>query len=122
MNEAAWALLGTFVGALLSAGAGWLMQSRQFRHEEKMHAIANQGKEAMKGILLEMLNHKAYTDRSFSALRERVGGLTDDELRRLLHELGARKTSREEGSEEWWYLEARREERIKKMAEREKRA
>lgn len=112
MNEAGWALLGAVVGALLSAGAGWFMQSRQFMHEEKMRAIANQGKEAIKAILLEMLNHKSYTDRSFSALRERVGGYTDDELRQFLHELGARKTSRDGGSEEWWYLESRKQERI----------
>jgi hypothetical protein len=98
----------------LSAGAGWFMQSRQFMHEEKMHAIANQGKDAIKAILLEMLNHKSYTDRSFSALRERIGGYTDDELRKLLHELGARKTSRDVGSEEWWYLESRKQERIEK--------
>ena len=122
MSEAGWALLGTIVGAALSAGAAWLLQSRQFKHDEKMHAIVNQGKEAIKAILMEMLNHKSYTDRSFTALRERVGGLTDDELRHLLHELGARKTSRAEGSEEWWYLDSRREERIKKSEERNGRA
>lgn len=47
MNEAVWVLIGTVVGGLLSAGAGWLMQSRQFRHEERMHAIANQGRERL---------------------------------------------------------------------------
>lgn len=122
MNEAIWALLGVVVGGLLSAGAAWLMQSRQFKHDEKMHAINNQGKEAIKSILLEMLNHKSYTDRSFSALRERVGGITDDELRKILHELGARRTSRDNGSEEWWYLESRREERIQKKEERKRKA
>lgn len=65
-----------------------------------------------------MLNHKTYTDRSFAALRERVGGFTDDELRQLLHEVGARKTSREDGAEEWWYLESRKQERLEKKAKR----
>lgn len=117
MSEAAaWALTGTIVGAFLSGGTNWLMQSRQFKHAEKMHTIANQGREAVKAILLEMLNHKSYTDRSFDALRERVGGFSDDELRQLLHEIGARKTSRDDGSEEWWYLESRRQERIAKKA------
>lgn len=122
MEEAIWALIGVVIGSVVSAGASWLMQSRQFRHEEKMHAINNQSKEAIKAILLEMLNHKLYTDRSFSALRERVGGVTDDELRQLLHEIGARKTSRENGSEEWWYLESRRDERIRKKQEKQSNA
>jgi hypothetical protein len=87
-----------------------------------MHAINNQGKEAVKSILLEMLNHKSYTDRSFEALRERVGGVTDDELRYILQEIGARRTVRENGCQEWWYLESRRDERIRKRAERTKTA
>ncbi len=122
MNDALWALLGVVVGALLSAGASWLMQSRQFKHDLKMYALANQGKESVKAVLFEMLNHKSYTDRSFAAIRERVGGFTDDELRQLLHEVGARKTSRDDGFEEWWYLETRRQERLEKMARRDSRA
>ena len=122
MSEAVWALIGTVVGALLSTGVGWFMQSRQFKHEEKMYARANQGREAVKAILLEMLNHKNYTDRSFAALRERVGGFTDEELRQLLHEIGARKTSREGGTEEWWFLKSREQERLEKKAKREGRA
>ena len=118
MNEATWAIVGVVVGALMSAGASWLMQSRQFKHEMQMYSLANQSKDAVKAVLLEMLNHKAYTDRSFTALSERIGGFTDDELRQILHELGARRTSRDDGSEEWWYLESRRQERREKKAKR----
>jgi len=118
MSEAAWAIAGVVVGALLSAGASWVMQSRQFKHEIKMFEISNKGKESVKAVLLEMLNHKSYTDRSFWALRERVGGFSDDELRQMLHEIGARKTSREDGSQEWWYLESRAQERREKKAKR----
>lgn len=120
MTEAAWALSGALLGALISGGVGLILQTRQFKHEERMYQIANLGKEAIKSILLEMLNHKSYTDRSFSALRERVGGVTDDELRQALHELGARKTSRNDGSEEWWYLDSRSAERIEKREARKK--
>jgi len=112
MIEAAWAIVGTVVGAILSVAAARLIQSKQFKHEERMYVLANQAKESLKGILLEMLNHKSYTDRTFAALRERVGGLTDDELRLLLHELGARKTTHKKSEEEWWFLESRRQERI----------
>lgn len=122
MSDVMWALLGVVVGALLSAGTSWLLQSRQFKHEMKMYSLANQSKESVKAVLLEMLNHKSYTDRSFSAIRERVGGFTDDELRQLLHEVGARKISRQEASEEWWYLESRKQERLEKKDRRNSRA
>lgn len=112
--EAWWALGGTALGALLSTASNWWTQSRQFKHEEKMHVLQNQSREAVKAILLEMLNHKSYTDRSFHAMRERVGGFNDDELRQILHEIGARKTSRNEGAEEWWHLDSRKQERIDK--------
>lgn len=122
MTEAAWALAGALLGALISGGVGLILQARQFKHDERMYQIANLSKEAIKSILLEMLNHKNYTDRSFSALRERVGGITDDELRKILHELGARKTSRNDGAEEWWYLESRLAERIEKRETRQNHA
>lgn len=116
MNEAIWAIIGVVIGALMSAGADWLMQSRQFKQEMQMYSLANQSKDAVKSVLLEMLNHKAYTDRSFPTLREGAEGFTDDELRQILHELGARKTSRDNDSEEWWFLESRRQERHEKKS------
>jgi hypothetical protein len=87
MNEAIWAIIGVIIGALMSTGASWLMQSRQLKHEMRMYSLANQGKEVVKSVMLEILDHKAYTDRSFSALSERVRGFTDDELGQILHEL-----------------------------------
>jgi len=90
----------------------WWIQSRQFRHEERMHALRNQSRESVKAILLEMLNHKSHTDRSFFAIRERLGGFDDDEIRQILHEIGARRVLRNGGTEEWWYLDSRRQERI----------
>jgi hypothetical protein len=112
MNEALWALGGTVLGATLTTLSSWWIQSRQFRHEERMHALLNQSRESVKAILLEMLNHKSHTDRSFFAIRERVGGFDDDEIRQILHEIGARRVSRNGGTEEWWYLDSRRQERI----------
>lgn len=122
MTEAGWALAGALLGALISGGVGLFLQTRQFKHEERMYQIASLGRGAIKAILLEVLNHKSYTDRSFSALRERVGGVTNDELRQILHELWARKTSRNSGEEEWWYLDTRSEERIEKRETRRKNA
>lgn len=118
MSEGIWALTGVALGGLISGGIAWRLQVNEFKQQLDMFRLTNLGKETVKAILTEMLNHKSYTDRSFFALRERVGGFTDDELRQLLHEIGARKTSRDNGAEEWWYLESRKEERAERKRKR----
>ncbi len=119
MTDAVWALVGVVVGAAATGFFSWLLQSRQFAHDKEMFLLQNRSAEMVKATLQEMLNHKSYTDRSFVALKERVGGYSDDEIRKFLHEIGAKRTSRNEGSEEWWYLSSRHEERIAKMEGRE---
>ncbi|WP_162615852.1 hypothetical protein [Solilutibacter oculi] len=118
MTEAGWALLGVVVGAIATGFFNWLLQSRQFAHDKEMFLLQNKSGVMVKSVLQEMLNHKSYTDRSFFALKERVGGFSDDQIRQFLHEIGAKKTSRSDGSEEWWYLASRQEERNAKRASR----
>lgn len=114
MESAHWAILGVIVGSLFSGLFILLSQGRAFANEKEMYLLKNKGAEAVKKILSDMLNHRSYTDRSFSALRAAVGGYTDDQVRQFLHEVDARRTTRDEGAEEWWYLAARQEERISK--------
>src|SRR3546814_9108336 len=76
-----------------------------------MFQLQNLSAAMVKTVLQEMLNHKSYTDRSFLALKERIGGYSDDQIRQFLHEIGAKKTSRADGAQEWWYLASRQEER-----------
>lgn len=116
MTEAGWALLGVVVGAIATGFFNWLLQSRQFSHDKEMFQLQNKSAEMVKRILTEMLNHRSYTDRSFVALKNAVGGYSEDEIRQFLHEIGAKKTSRDNGTEEWWYLASRQEERIAKKA------
>ena len=79
--------------------------------------MQNLSKEQVKEILLDLLNHKSFTDRSFSSIRKRVGGYTDNELRILLHEVGAKKSA-SRTDDEWWYLKDRQAERdAKKKSE-----
>lgn len=111
MTAAGWALLGVVVGAISTGFLNWLLQTRQFGHDKEMFLLQNKSAVMVKAVLQEMLNHKSYTDRSFLALKERVGGFSDDQVRQFLHEIGAKKTSRSDGSEEWWYLASRQEER-----------
>ena len=51
---------------------------------------------ALGGVLVEMLSHKSYMDRSFDAIRKKIDGYSDTEIRQLLHEVDARKTGRKD--------------------------
>jgi hypothetical protein len=113
MSDAAWALVGVLVGTFSTGLINWFLQSKQFSHNKEMFILQNKSSETVKTLLNEMLNHRSYTDRSFSALQSPIGGYSDDEIRQFLHEIGAKKAAREDGSE-WWYLLARQDERIAK--------
>ena len=112
-HEAYWALAGVIIGAISTGIINYLLQLSQFKHNKDMYYLQNQSKEQVKEILLELLNHRTYTDRSFSTIRKRIGGYTDDELKLLLHEVGAKK-SISRTDDEWWYLKDRTEERNEK--------
>lgn len=114
MTDAMWALAGVVVGAVATGFFNWLNQSKQFAHDKEMFLLQNKSAEMVKGILTEMLNHRSYTDRSFVSLKKAVGGYSDDQIRQFLHEIGAKKTNRDNGNEEWWYLALRQDERIAK--------
>lgn len=45
-----------------------------------MHVLHNQSSENVKSLLTEMLSHKSSMDRSFDAIKKKVGGFTDDEV------------------------------------------
>ena len=115
MTEAGWALIGVVVGSIGTGFFNLLLQRKQFNHNKEMFLLQNKATETIKNFLAEMLSHPSYTDRSFPALRAPIGGYTDDQIRQLLHEIGAKKTSRQDGSE-WWYLISRQDERIAKKS------
>ena len=51
-----------------------------------------------------MLSHYRWVDRSFDAIRKKVVGFSDDDIKLLLHEVEAKKSTRDVGNEEWWYF------------------
>lgn len=114
MTEGLWALAGVIVGAFTTGFINYFLQRRLFTHEKEMFLLKNKSAENIKALLNEMLGHKSYTDRSFEAIRNAIGGYSDDEIRKFLHEIEAKKTSRKNGAEEWWYLASRKKERIAK--------
>lgn len=113
MNSAAWALMGVLVGTIGSGLINLLLQKNQFKHNLSMYLLEHKSAESVKEILSDMLHHKNYVERSFTALKMPVGGFTDDEIRQMLHDIGSKKFLREDGSE-WWYLLSRSEERHRK--------
>jgi len=119
-ENAAWALGGVVIGGLISIIGNLIIQGRQHHHEKNMRSQENKSEDMVKSILEELLNHKSYTDRSLSALKQRIGGYSDDEIRQFLHEVGAVKTSRKNDSQEWWYLKSREKERIANRAKSKK--
>lgn len=114
MESGLWALAGTIIGGIISLFVGRKLQGDLFKHEKTMHQLNHLDKENAKAILHNLLNHKSYTDRYFKTLRLRVGGFSDDELRRMLHELNAKRSKNSKTGEELWYLSEREVERIQK--------
>ena len=113
-TDAQWALIGVIVGGILTGVLNFLLQKSQFKHNKEMFRLQNRSKEMVKEILSDMLNHRTHTDRSFNALKKRIGGYSDDEIKQILHEVGANKVIRPEDKSEWWYLKEREQERIEK--------
>lgn len=105
-------------GALAGFIGKAVLQFMAQRHETKKDTDI--AKENVKQILDMMLRHKTYTDRSFAAIRRAIGGFDDDELRKLLHEVGARQCYKFET--EWWYLTERSMERIRNRKQRQKKS
>jgi hypothetical protein len=114
ISPAIWALLGVIVGGFITGLFNLILQCRQFKHNKELFLLQNKSQEQAKEILDEMLNNKKYVDRSFLALKGKIGGFSDDEIRKLLLEIGAIKTTRKDDNSEWWYMKDRKEERNQK--------
>ncbi len=117
MSDAGWALAGVVIGGLFAGIINYFLQKGQFKHNKEMFVLQNQSTEVVKSLLAEKLSNESYTDRSFEALKQPIGGYSDDEVRQLLHEIGAMKVSSRDGTE-WWYLLSRENERKRNQGER----
>jgi hypothetical protein len=110
MTEAIWALVGIIIGSTLTAIFSRWQQKKQFDHEKSMFQLQNKSKEVVKEILEDALSHKIHVIRSLDTLKKRIGGYTDDEIKKLLHEIGAIRTTIKSDGREGWYLKERKEE------------
>jgi hypothetical protein len=102
-------IIGGIVGGIVGTMGAWLSgywgprkleMEREAREEERVWG-------PRKKLIEEMLDNAVVEKgRSFKTL-QRVTGTPDDDLRRLLVELGARGFTREDGEEAWIYKEKR---------------
>jgi len=69
-------------------------------------------------VLVEMLSHKTHIDRSFNALKAKIGGYSDDDIRKLLMAVGAQKDRGRNDGKEWWFLGSRQGERNQRRNEK----
>ena len=99
------------IGRLISFSFQYL----QFKHE--IAAInAEQKTDFMaESTVIHFLSHKSFTDRSFETLKIHLGGIEDDELRKILVRAGDIRVFRDtDVTDEWWRLLSRNEEYILK--------
>jgi hypothetical protein len=102
-------ILGGLLGGFIGGIGGWFSAYVAPRklEEERERRLAEKIWGPRKKLISEMLDNAAIGQgRSFETLK-RVTGTPDDELRRLLVELGARGFTRSDGKEGWIYAKDR---------------
>ena len=108
-------ILGALVGGLIS----WWLQKDRASTDLRIALESVKTEHMAETTARHFLQHKGYTDRSFELLRERLGGLDDDELRRILVRAGAIRYIRRDGSEFWRLLSREGEAIARAKARRE---
>jgi len=107
MDKEIWGIIGIVLGFLGKALMDLILSRRSHESKEKMHRLENIDKENAKEILLAMLNHRKFSSRKFETLKKRIGGFTDDEIRRMLMAIEAQKLSNPKDNKEKWILKDR---------------
>ena len=100
------------VVATLTSAAGFLLQRERLRQELRTEFMAEQA-------LVALLTHPDWTLRSFAAIRRKVGGFEENDLRQLLIRAGALRFERRDG-EEMWGLRRLNEHLLTRQADGEK--
>jgi 5-bromo-4-chloroindolyl phosphate hydrolysis protein len=101
------ALFGAIVGGVIS----FLLNRQQFKNQLELVKAQHRTEYMAENTVRHFLSHKGFTDRSFEALRNHIGGFDDEELRKILVRAGAMRVYRDDGSE-WWRLVSRMDEFI----------
>ena len=92
-------ILVSAITAIITAIAAFHLQERKLRWELRTQFMAEQAAQTL-------LQHEKWEKRSFQAIKKRLGGFDDDELRKILVRAGAVRF-RGDGDLELWRLVSR---------------
>jgi hypothetical protein len=84
------------------AGLAGVLSGRWFEHRRMLREFAP--KIRTEAVVTKLLNSDEWQKRSFEAIKGRVGGFDDDELRKILLAVGAVKFTSHSGEELWGLL------------------
>lgn len=90
-------ILTSALTAALTGLITFSIQERRIRAELRTEFMAEQA-------LRHLLQVEKWRKRSFAAIQRRIGGFTDDELRKLLVRAGAVRFEEQDGGEVWGLL------------------
>ncbi len=114
MEKEIYGIAGLVLGVLMKALFDFLKMRQEHEHTKSLSI--DPAEENVKSLLIEMLNHKTHIDRSFDALKAKVAGFSDDEIRRFLMGIGTQKVRGRDDGKEMYYLNSRQEERNERRA------
>ena len=107
MDKEIWGIIGIVLGFLGKALMDLVLSRRSHESKENMYRLENQDKENAQEILSAMLNHRKFPSRNFDTLKKRIGGFSDDEIRKMLMAIKAQKVSNPKDNKEKWILKDR---------------
>ena len=99
------------VSAIIGGLISYFLQN--IKHKQEMQKLfeANKTEFMAKNTARYFLNHKTHIERSFTTLKQHLGGFEDNELRRILVRAGAIRSFRNgDENDEWWRLLDRQDE------------
>ena len=109
-SSAIYLIVGTMLGGIISLAGQWLKNRQDILNIREENKTVNKAETTAK----RLLSHKGYTDRTFKAIKDSLGGFEGDDLRQILVRAGAVRVKRSDGEERWCLLE-REMERIEKL-------
>ena len=86
--------LGTIVVAAFTGYVTFRIQEHRLKHELRTEFMAEQ-------VVRDLLSEEKWAKRSFEAIKKRLGGFEDNELRKILVRSGAIRFEKENGEELW---------------------
>ncbi|OGU71681.1 MAG: hypothetical protein A3H45_01185 [Ignavibacteria bacterium RIFCSPLOWO2_02_FULL_55_14] len=103
-------VLVSFVTAAITCVAGYVIQERKLRRDFQLDRDRLRTEYMAEQVARELLSFERWSKRSFAAIKRRLGGFEDDELRKILVRAGAVRFHGDHEEELWGLVSRNREE------------